>query len=140
MAELFFIPQWSPMTEPIIKTACYTYKKYEGWSMLAFYNVYHPIGELLFFFIPSILISIVLWIGCFSFYLASWIIWWMIFLQSRWKLLAASGRTTSEILRDPNPIPHSHVDARLKRLGAALLADYNPDQNFRVDVRTKPAK
>ena len=62
LAELFFVPQWSLMPEPIIQTICYAYQKYTLWSMLVFFNIYHPIGELLLFFIPSILISSVLWI------------------------------------------------------------------------------
>ena len=50
LSEFIFIPQWSPMTEPIIQTTCYTYQKYKRWLMLAFYNIYYPIGELLLFF------------------------------------------------------------------------------------------
>ena len=116
------------MTEPIIQIMCYAYQKYKRWLMLAFNNIYHPIGELLFFFVPSILISIILWIGCISFYLTAWIIWWMMFLQSCWKLLAASGCTISEILQylNPNPGPHinfSELLAKLSRSRTEVEAD-----------------
>jgi hypothetical protein len=52
---------------------------------------------------PSIFVHIILWMISISGYSLAWIIWWTMFLQSRWRLLAVDGRGILEILCDPNP-------------------------------------
>ena len=103
MAEILFTPEWSPYSGIIVshlQIACAKFQQVEDWF---FYNFYKALGELIFCFIPSLFVNILLWTIVISGYSVAWIIWWTMFLRTRWRLLAVDGRTILDILKNPNP-------------------------------------
>ena len=103
MAEILFTPEWSPYSGIIVshlQIACAKFQQVEDWF---FYNFYKALGQLVFCFIPSLFVNILLWTITISGYSLAWIIWWTMFLQTRWRLLAVDGRKLLDILKNPNP-------------------------------------
>ena len=47
------------------------------------------------------IISVACWSATVTVLITAWITWWLIFLHSRWKILSHSGRSLTQILKDP---------------------------------------
>ena len=101
MAEFISIPQVSPVTPIIlcILPKCYDYA--EAMDLWLGTYIWWPVVQFFMFYGPMQCGCLILWLISLTFYGVAWVVWWTRYLTSRWKYLAISGRSLTQIFMDP---------------------------------------
>ena len=115
MAKLFYIPEWSPGT-PVathlvtnIVSAVYSKFRYAFCWTLA--HVWTAIFQLVVLMTPRLGAKVLmLWIWG-TFHASAWVVWWTMYLASRWRYLSVRDRSFLDLLRKPDHEKSLH-DAR----------------------------
>ena len=126
MAEFFYIPEWSPMTSVathlvtnMVSSAYSKFKHVFCWTLA---HVWTPIFQLVVLMTPRYSAELVLLWFWGIFHASAWVVWWTMYLSSRWRYLSVRGRTLLCILRDPDHKKSLHK-ARYEKVPDIRLVD-----------------
>ena len=110
LAKLIILPNQSPWTMKIVNAnfsiwnlAYKTCNTFVSLNRLIFLNVYIPIMEFFFCFIPTTCITTFFYLASCIFCFMNGCIWWIPFIKIWWHLLSQNGRSIFDTLFDSNP-------------------------------------
>ena len=100
-AEFISYPQVSPVTPIILCMLAKLYDFSESMDLWLGTYLWWPVMQFIMFYGPMQCGCLIIWLASIMFYGVAWVVWWTRYLTSRWKYLAISGRSLSQIFKDP---------------------------------------